>query len=147
MTRNDVSHKTGDFSCAIQEALRKRRRALSRRGASVSWTCVKEIVNGRETEKGRTDVTIDYRVNGLPVTLRMNVWADRWVWIDARCSTKQGWLWEFTDEGRFISKNGARALVQCAEKTIDASFLPARDAPSVISKVWSTCLASGPRPL
>ena len=144
--RNGVHEaREHDFSRAVLNAFRKRFRALSRRGATVECTPVKEIVNGRESERGRTDIRIAYRVEGARVELRLHVWGDRWVWVDARRASKAGWIWEFTSEGRFISQNGARNLVARAEETMDASFLPAADVSPTMSAIWSKCLAVGPR--
>ena len=75
---------------------------------------------GASPEIGRTDVSIRYRVHGASVSLRLAVWDDRWVWVDARRSSKSGWVWESTTEGRFVSAGGARDLVAHAEETLSA---------------------------
>jgi hypothetical protein len=147
LNKCNAGQESGDFSYAVQEAFRKRRKAIKRgSGAEVTWTPVKEIIDGRESEYGRTDIYINDKVNGLRVQLTIQVWSDRWVWINARCPTKNGLLWEFTGEGRFVSKNGALGLVECAEKTLSATYLPAPDVSSAISAIWSGYLASGPYP-
>jgi hypothetical protein len=134
-----------DFSSAVLEAFQKRQRAFSRRGAPVECTPVKEIVDGRESEIGRTDVRIEFRVDRARITLRLQVWGDRWVWVDARRSAKFGWVWESTSEGRFVSPGGARDLVAHVEETLSAAHLPIADVPRAISAIWSRCLAVGLR--
>jgi hypothetical protein len=129
------------FSRAVMEAFRKRNRALSRRGATVECTPVKEIVDGRESDIGRTNVHIVYRVERAKVSLRVEVWDDRWVWVDARRSSKSGWVWESTIKGRFVSPGGARDVVAFAEQTLSAANLPAAEVPRAISAIWSQCLA------
>lgn len=134
-----------DFSRAVLDAFRKRSKSISRRGASLEYTPVKEITNGRESDRSRTDVTIAYRVDGAPVKLRVRAWGDRWVWVDARRVSKSGWVWEFTSEGRLLPSSAARDLVSRTEETMDASFLPVSDVSRTISAIWSKCLATGPR--
>ena len=139
--------RENDFAQMVIGAFRKRSKALSRRGSTVECTPVKEIVDGQESKLGRTDVTIAYRIEGARIELRLHVWADRWVWVDARRGSKTGWVWEFTDEGRFVSPGGAQDLVRRAEDTIDASYLSAVDVSPAMSKIWSKHLARGPRPI
>lgn len=141
-----MGNDEADFSVAVRDAFRRRSKTLSRQGAMVECTPVKELVDGRESEQGRTDVTITYRVGeGGPVQLRVHAWGDGWVWVDVRRSSKAGWVWEYTSEGRFISPKGARGLVECVESTIGASFLAASEVPRAIAHVWFTSLAVGPR--
>ena len=84
---------------------------------------------------------------GQRVQLRVQVWGDRWVWVDASRYSKSGWVWEFTSEGRFVSPNGARSLVEHAEAMIIASHKkPAAEVPQAMHDIWSKSLAVGPRP-
>jgi hypothetical protein len=140
---SDNNSERVDFSAALLEAFRKRSKALSRRGATVECIPVKEIVDGRESELGRTDVTIRYR--GPHAQLRVHAWGDRWVWVDARRGSKAGWVWEYTGEGRFISPSGAPGLVQLVEQTMDCAHLAASDVSRAMAAIWSKCLAVGPR--
>lgn len=135
----------GDLSHAVRLAFRKRSRALSRRGATVECTPVKEVVDGRDSELGRTDVSIEYRVERANVSLRLCVWGDGWVWVDARRSSKSGWVWESTSEGRFVSQNGAGDIVVHVEETLGACHLPVAEVPRAISAIWSRCLSVGLR--
>ena len=134
-----------DFAHSVRDSFKKRSRALSRRGAVVDCTPVKEIIDGEESLENRLDVTISYRVDGARVSMRLKVWADRWVWFDARCASKLGWVWSHTAEGRFISDNGARDLVARAEKAMDASHLEIKKVEAEMERIWSTNLATGPR--
>jgi hypothetical protein len=136
---------TDDFADAVLEAFRKRSRAFARRGAPVECTPVKEIVNGHESEIGRTDVRIVTRVGGTRVRVSLNVWGNRRVWVDARRASKSGWVWEYTAEGRLISRSDERDLVARTENTLNAAYLPDSDVCRAMDAIWSACLASGPR--
>ena len=137
MDQNDEN----DFAAAVRLAFLKRNKALSRRGATVECTPVKEIVDGHESDVGRTDVRIAYRVQGARISLRLTAWGDRWVWVDARRSSKLGWAWESTSKGRFFAPDEARDLVARVEETLSACHLPVGDVPRAISAIWSECLA------
>ena len=134
-----------DFSIAVQNAFFKRAKAISRRGANIEIQAIRELLDAK-SERSRTDATITYRVDGAHVQLRVRAWEDRWVWIDIRRRSKVGWVWEYTGEGRFISSKGARGLVEHAEETMAASFLAVEKLPAAIERLWSKCLALGPRP-
>jgi MoxR-like ATPase len=140
-------HVGAHFAREVLDAFQKRSRSLSRRGAILECLSVKEIVDGRDYERERTNVSIAYRVSAARVMLRVHAWDDRWVWIDARRASKSGWVWEFTTEGRIVAPGGARALVALAEETLDVSFLPSAEVPSAMSAIWAKRLASGPRPV
>ena len=131
-----------DFSQEVLTAFRRRSKAISHKGATLHAIPVKEIVDGRESKLSRSDVELIYRIDSARVMLRIHTWADRWVWVDARRSSKSGWVWESTSEGRFSSPGGARDLVAYAEATLSAAHLSATDAPQAISAIWSKCLTS-----
>ena len=145
MTSSGVKSRPADFSQSALEAFRKRSKALARRGAALECLPVKEIVDGRESERARIDVGLSFRDGGSSVSFRIHVWSDRWVWVDARRSSKSGWTWEFTREGRFSGIDGARGLVELAEKSMDASFLSNEDVSPALSRLWTKHLATGPK--
>jgi hypothetical protein len=145
MRKVEHDSERADFSAALLEALRKRSKALSRRGAMVECRPVKEIVDRQESVLGRTDLTIRYRVEGAHVQLRVRAWGDRWIWVDARRSSKAGWVWEYTNEGRFISPSGAGGLVELVEQTMNCAHLAASEVSRAVAAIWSKCLAIGPR--
>jgi hypothetical protein len=62
------------FSDEVEKACAKRRRAIAYRGADIECLPVKEIVDGRESPDGRTDLEISFRVRGAPVRLRLHAW-------------------------------------------------------------------------
>lgn len=136
---------SGDFTREFAEALRRRAKAITYRGAKIECIPVKEIVDGKESDIRRVDLKLSYRVVRVPVKLQLHVWDDRWVWVDVRQSSRIGWAWEYTAEGRFLSSNGARDLIGRLEKTIDATWAAHKDAKKSVDEIWSKCLATGPR--
>lgn len=136
-----------DFAAEVGKTFKRRTKAIAYRGARVDCVPVKEIVDGKLSDRGRTDVSITYRVNGARIQLRLHVWGDRWVWVDVRRISKHGWTWAYTAEGRFLSSNGARALVDRVAKTMDATWNAESQVPNSLAEIWSKCLAVGPRSL
>jgi hypothetical protein len=81
------------------------------------------------------------------VSVRVLLWADRWVWVDARqygTRRKGGWVWSKTLEGRFVASGGAGVLVA----TLEASMsLYAAQPATEIARIWERHLAVGPQRL
>jgi hypothetical protein len=135
-----------DFVSEFAFALHKRAKAIKHRGVKIESQRVKEIKNGVESPIARLDVKLTYRIEQR-VTLTVAVWPDRWIWVDARRSSKRGWLWASTLEGRFLARAGAPDLVRHIEATLDASHGPHDHVPHKIAAVWAGSLAHGPREL
>jgi len=77
--------------------------------------------------------------------LRMVVWHNRFVSLDARIwSKRNGWLWEWTFDGRLSGDKSGIDLVQAIETTL--ARLPDMDKTrtSELTAIWSALLARGP---
>lgn len=137
--RTRISSTTlSPFLTDLAVALDKRRRAIRYK------------VRDLRIEKGNDRLSADepdkLEVTGKvgPAKLRVFVWEDRWVFVDARTPTKrEGWSWESTHEGRLIGGD-AEVLVSALEASIDAARSQSSDD---LSRLWKSLLASGPRPL
>lgn len=124
------------FLAAVLAGLGKRRKAIRHKCHSIAVEKVLERTSTNEHEK----LEISSEVGGA--RLRLFVWDDRWVFVDARAPTQNGgWAWEFTQQGRLIGDEG-RALVQALEASIDAAATECREA---MERVWKPLLATGPR--
>ena len=62
--------------------LQKRGKAIKYSGATLAWNPVTEFEDGFESEIPRLDVHISYEVAARRVHLTVQVWGDRWVWMD-----------------------------------------------------------------
>jgi hypothetical protein len=146
MGREGVPPLTGPSSASPKSAfltdtlaaLSKRRKALRHKLRHISVERVLERTEGNEWEK------LEVSCEALGPRLRLFVWQDRWVFVDARTPTKEGWAWEFTTQGRLVGGVEARALVAALEATIEASFL---ESSAALERVWTPLLATGPRPV
>jgi hypothetical protein len=144
--KHSASHKPiRDFSEEVAAAVQKRSRSIKHRGAKLESSRVKEIHDGDAKDSHRLDIDISHRVASRSVLCRLIVWDDRWVWVDVRRSSKSGWVWSTTIEGRFVGAGGAREVVQNIEKTIDAAWRPDETAGQEVERIWTASLARGPK--
>ena len=133
-----------DYLQQVETVLLKRAKAIRYGGAEFNWHRV-ATAGASEDEPSRVQIDITYRVDSRPVRLRAVVWNDRWCWLDARRSTKTGWSWSATLEGRFVGKGGAGTLIRKIEETMDITFKRNEHLPSLITKAWQSVLAQGPK--
>jgi hypothetical protein len=100
-----------------------------------------EREDGVETGKLEVDCAI-----GRRISIRLYVWDDRWIWIDARQGSKaDGWLWDFSDQGRLIGGLTGRNLVNAFEHSIVATSGMTKERLDRFHDIWSTIFARGPQ--
>jgi hypothetical protein len=131
------------FPHAVTRVLQLRRPHLRPLAAELETSLVPDI-DARGHEFVRGQFTLHMRVDGRSVLLRLHVWPDHWIWVDARHSVRGGWRWEFTTEGRFLPAPGPRALCVRIEQMLRAAHLTAARVPDAMRHIWEHTLASGP---
>lgn len=125
-----------NFLAGVAIALDKRRKAIRYSLRNLKVESCEERLSDEEPDKleitgklGRTN-------------LRLFVWEDRWVFVDARTPMKgDGWAWESTHEGR-LTAGDAQVLVNALEASIAAASGQSSDE---FERVWKPLLATGPR--
>jgi hypothetical protein len=129
------------FLRAFGESVIARRKALNKKFFEV--TLRREIEE--EGEKAEFVLRLSRSVKGP--TVKMVLWPDRWIWIDARRAGKAGWLAHITEEGRLHGDNAA-ALLKKVESYCD--FLGVdfdQNEASRAGHFWDAILMKGPREL
>ena len=125
------------FLAEVVSALAKRRKAIRHKVRNIAVEKLVERSNGYEGEK----IEVELSVAGQ--TFRLQIWEDRWAFVDARRPDKRaGWAWEFTRQGRLVGAVDARAVVELLERSIEAATLQSSAA---LESVWTPLLATGPR--
>jgi hypothetical protein len=121
--------------------------ALGRRRKAIRYR-VRDLDVQRTTDEDSEKLSIECKPMGVQRTIvRLFVWPDRWIWIDARKSSKNGWVWQFTMDGRLAGGLAAEDLIKALEGSISASQ-PVKDAAEKgLDKLWKPLLAQGPRPI
>jgi hypothetical protein len=136
-----ASPEPENFIEEVIAALKKRSKSIKHSGGALQIERVKEIENGVESSVGRLDITVQMR---RKVQVRLIVWGDRWIWVDARQIAKLGWLWESTLQGRLLGDHLAKLLVAKIQETISAVQSYDQSVPGQIERIWKTHLAAGP---
>ena len=136
----DGSH----FATKTAACLARRAKAIRYSGARLEWQDVVDSDGGNESGVSRLDVEIAQRTATGLLRVRLKVWDDRWVRVDAGFLQKHRWVWECAFEGRFLAKEGARDLVRKIEET---RSIGGSEDPTVsleIGRLWKSNLAKGP---
>jgi hypothetical protein len=132
------------FPQRVVRAFAQRRRAFRVFDVTLEAEVVPDVdAHGTDTE--RAQITLQLRVEGRSVLIRVHAWPTHHVWIDARHSVRGGWRWEFTAEGRFLPAPGPRALVTRVERMVRAAHLPAAQVPEAMNAIWQRALVNGTR--
>lgn len=130
---------TSGFLADILLSLAKRRKAIRHQVRNIAAEKVKERAEGVEREK----LEITCEIDGRGTSLRMFVWEDRWILVDARRPIKkEGWAWVYTSEGR--TTVDGRTIVEGLEASIEAASLQSVET---FERVWQPMIATGPRPV
>lgn len=80
-----------------------------------------------------------------PFRISLSLWADRWLWIDARQAAKEGWAFEWQHEGRV----GAAFPGDIANALLETVTLPfgagsADYCMARLKELWSPIAITGP---
>ena len=121
--------------------MRRRRRAIRYRVPSL--TAEKVVERTSTTDREKLEITCE--IGARRARLRIFIWEDRWIWVDARRPSKvAGWSWQFTREGRVVGGLDGRRLVQVLEASVDAASSSDEDAARALDEVWQSIFAIGP---
>jgi hypothetical protein len=127
----------------IAEAFRRRHRAISSKSIELLGERLFENHQGTQLEK--IEFTFRRRRMGKAPVVRLFIWSDRWVWIDAREASKLGWRWQWTDEGRTLTATVGQTMVQAFEESLAAIWGEPRDIEQRLHAIWKPLLATGPQ--
>jgi hypothetical protein len=133
-----------NFPHALQDAFLARRRAIRVHNAQLETAVLLDRADARGRELERGETTLAFRVDGRGVLIRVHAWEDRWVWLDARHSSKAGWIWQFTAQGRLVKSPRTPAVISRVESMMRAAYLPPTEVPRAMAAIWVHCLAPGP---
>jgi len=131
------------FLNEVAESFTKKRKSLAYDSHDLRFNKVYDIVEDKKVEK--VEIFIQSSSSRNCIKMRLYVWGDRWIWIDARKGRKKGWEWEYSKDGRLSGHSSPRQLIEAFKKFYSASCH--FDTQSFIqdaASVWETILAIGP---
>lgn len=127
----------------MRAAIEARKKAWKYLCASISFDDIAKDADGYKQLQFEARSTI-----GSPkAILQVYFWEDRWIWIDARESSKTGWNWEWTSEGRVAPDKWGKHLAKKIEDSFELSSYAGDRVLDQLEHQWSTYLATGPRRL
>jgi hypothetical protein len=130
-----------EFLEGVATSFRKRMKAMRHGGASdIEGNKVYREVDGGNRE------TLELNLGagrGRP-RMRIVIWHERWIWVDARVAAKQGWVWKWSYNGRLVGGKSGPNLVAAFEDTL--AQLPHIDDSNTqeLTAIWKPLLARGP---
>ncbi|ESS72062.1 hypothetical protein MGMO_74c00140 [Methyloglobulus morosus KoM1] len=130
------------FLESIVFAVKKRSKAIKNKVTSYSVERVIEKNDNKNYEK----IELEFKTQMNRMLLRFYFWDDRIAWIDIRQPSKNGWIFEWSVEGRIGAsdpKEIFHSIEQSIEITNSISEVSKREA---LDRLWSSILLSGPRP-
>lgn len=132
-----------EFLAEVLAALKKRRRAI--KYTLRELTAEKIVERGEGQDREKLEIGCEFR-SSQHTALRLFLWGDRWIWVDARSLKKgDGWTWHFTHEGRAVGGLTGRQIVEALEASIAASSPVHNNHTELLEQVWRPILALGPR--
>ena len=129
-----------EFLESIAVAFRKRRKSLSHRTDRAECSKVFEQLSSEREERLEIDLVQRDRSS-----LRLWAWPERHIWLDARRSTKVGWAWEWTHEGRLLGEKTAREVIVAVEETHAMLYNMNAGRVQALFGPWTQLLARGPK--
>ena len=133
---------TSTVTClaSFVSAIHSRAAELEHRYRAVSCRKLMVEQNGNLREGVALELT---RTEPLYRLIRVHAWDDRWVWIDARQSQQQRWIWSWTLEGRLGPGLGGVHLLDAIERS---ERLFTRDDQAGLKDVWRDVLTGERQP-
>lgn len=130
----------------ITESFSRVRKSIKYDADDLKFTKVLDKVSNASSEK--IEITICSSKSRNSIRIRMYVWDDRWLWIDARRSTNinDGWEWEYTIEGKMSGSSTERELFDTLKSFYkESQMYNAENATSNANLCWKKLIATGPK--
>lgn len=134
-----------EFLEEVAESLRKRRKAISHQASRIDGQKAYETVGSAKEEK--FEIYLDKTSSRKGPRLKVSVWADRWILVDAREPSGKGvkgWLWEWTADGRLIGGLSGKEIVRALEESISALYAMDKGRVQKFDEIWRHILTRGP---
>lgn len=121
-------------------SIKRRRKALKHKNVSVVCERLVEDDGGKIREK----IELEFlKIRG--VSIRIFLWSDRLIWIDSRAHCRNGWIWDWSCEGRVLGSLSGREIVKSVEDMLDLSSTMSTENLGNFAKIWEGKLARGLR--
>jgi len=141
---NNLPEFESRYLTEITQSFSKVRKSLKYSSHDVKFNKVMDKIDDGQIEKIELSVRSSRSRNNIRV--RLYTWEDRWVWIDARKSKKEGWEWEYTIEGRLSGSTSERELMETFKAFNRNSTTYNEDSITKEANLhWMKLIATGPK--
>ena len=129
------------FLQEIVNALRKRGKSI--KNSVSTYSC--ERVRERRDECSRELVELSFdRISPQSTRIRVHLWDDRWLWIDVRQASKNGWVFEWQHEGR-VGDTDPTVVVNAVLRTVRGHYGQNLSAAlDELDSLWPKIAKNGP---
>lgn len=131
------------FIAELIDSVQKRRKAIAYRVRELR--CDKVIERSGDAEQEKLEIEFHVRASARGCVVRLFIWEDRWVFVDARVGSKHGWKWEWTREGKLLGSVNGRSLVEALERTIDFAPSMSTAETHLLDGVWIRMFGAKPK--
>ena len=132
------------FLTEVTKSFSKVRKSLKYDSHDLQYNKVIDSVSDKQLEK--IELLIQSSASRNNIRIRLYAWDDRWLWIDARKSKKEGWEWEYTVEGRLSGSVTERELIEALKSFNKGS--PTYTTGTITKTAnlhWKKLIATGPK--
>lgn len=131
------------FIADLIVSVQRRRKAIAYRVRVLR--CDKVIERNGDVEQEKLEIELHVRASARVCVVRLFIWEDRWVFVDARVGSKHGWKWEWTRKGKLLGSVNGRSLAEALERTIDFAPSMSTAETHLLDGVWIRMFGAEPR--
>lgn len=127
------------FLSLVVNGFKRRSKAIKHKTKNLTFDRVTER---KEDNSEFEKIEIEATNLGGNSQFRIFIWEDRWIWIDARCLGKNGWVWEWTRDGRLIAEDKQRVIVTAFEQSLMVLYEENSQIVFELDAIWKPLLSS-----
>jgi len=129
---------SSEFLEGISSSVRRRRKSIKNKVREYSVDKIIEATDNRRHEK----LELEFLLSVNRATVRAYFWDDRLAWIDIRQPSKNGWIFEWSKEGR-IGGVSEKFIVKALESSLDISHKFNKRSNEDLADCWEQIILSG----
>lgn len=129
------------FLQGIVSALQKRSKSI-KHGVS-KFSCERVRESSDEISQEIVELSFD-QISPQSTRIRVHLWDDRWLWVDVRQASKNGWVFEWRHEGR-VGDTDPTVVVNAVLQTVRGHY--GQDLSAALDELdslWPTIAKNGP---
>lgn len=141
---NELPNFENDFLNNVALSFSKVRKPLKYDAFEVKFNKIIDAIDGEKVEK--IEIVVRSSRSKTGIRTRLDIWGDRWIYLDIRKPKKKGWEWEYTIQGRLSGSANEIELMKAFKAFQKNSLLfNSKTIHSAANEHWNTLIAMGPK--